>query len=556
MCTLPLMHGIRESGSQTAEYALLLAAGVALAAAVAAASGDLAGRAVEAAACAAKRAVFSDTVGCSDREEGGGGVSPAGRDGGQQQARHRDSDGDSLADGLEAGYGTVVGDADTDGDGVDDGDEIAAGTDPANADTDGDGRDDGEERQLALDPTGGADSDGDGATDGTELAAGDNPRVPGDPKRRWGAEIVGGKRLPAPSAPPETVRRRLAALTYGERQRLARTYPELVGRLDGAPPQMRITANRVAIERPPHELRATIPRLERELAGAKQCWKLAVDLTVTTPAHCDAGRARWGIRSFGRRLESRRKMLDKVTDWAEQDDRRFLHFDPSGQGRAVEVNGAPLDTADHIALLVSGMGASLPEFDEIRNRTSRLREQMRKATDETVTAVSWHDYDPPDKALKAPFSPPAEAGAVELEGFWRGFAPELKDAHTTLNAHSYGGPTIGWALKPGNVCPDDVIHSGSAGGAADHASAYPCAGDVWAARAHGDWIENVTKDVHGKDPAKDSFGATRFQTRDSNDPDDPQISGHSDYWKEGSESLRNLGLIAVDRDHAVTRKDE
>ena len=39
------------------------------------------------------------------------------------------------------------------------------------------------------------------------------------------------------------------------------------------------------------------------------------------------------------------------------------------------------------------------------------------------------------------------------------------------------------------------------------------------------------------EPALPGFGATRFHTGD--------ISGHSSYFSEGSESLRNIGLITA-----------
>lgn len=90
-----------------------------------------------------------------------------------------DSDGDNLADELEAQYGSDPLNPDFDGDGLADGDEVNTyGTDPVNNDTDGDGLIDGEEVfQTSTSPQS-TDSDGDGLTDTDEIYTnGTNPAV-------------------------------------------------------------------------------------------------------------------------------------------------------------------------------------------------------------------------------------------------------------------------------------------------------------------------------------------------------------------------------------------
>lgn len=65
----------------------------------------------------------------------------------------KDSDGDGLADGLEASYGTDPNKNDTDGDGLLDGEEVLVyRTNPLSADTDGDGVEDGTEVRAGSDP--------------------------------------------------------------------------------------------------------------------------------------------------------------------------------------------------------------------------------------------------------------------------------------------------------------------------------------------------------------------------------------------------------------------
>jgi hypothetical protein len=59
--------------------------------------------------------------------------------------------------------------------------------------------------------------------------------------------------------------------------------------------------------------------------------------------------------------------------------------------------------------------------------------------------------------------------------------------------------------------------------------------NVWVGLARNDVIGY--SEWHGRNPHSKAFGATRFQTGD--------ISGHSSYFNEGSESLRNIGLITA-----------
>ncbi len=85
-----------------------------------------------------------------------------------------DSDGDGLADSLEAAYGLDPTSVDTDADGASDGFELTQlGTDPTAADTDRDGLADTMEASFGTNPLL-ADSDGDGLADGEPPGAVDS----------------------------------------------------------------------------------------------------------------------------------------------------------------------------------------------------------------------------------------------------------------------------------------------------------------------------------------------------------------------------------------------
>src|SRR4051794_22788057 len=64
----------------------------------------------------------------------------------------RDTDGDGVADDVEARNGTDPKDADSDDDGVTDAEESRRGTDPLSPDSDGDGLTDAEEAEHGTDP--------------------------------------------------------------------------------------------------------------------------------------------------------------------------------------------------------------------------------------------------------------------------------------------------------------------------------------------------------------------------------------------------------------------
>ncbi len=117
---------------------------------------------------------------------------------------------------------------------------------------------------------------------------------------------------------PQQVADHFAGLDPRVAAALAELHPELVGDLDGAPIPARYTANAALIDR-------EIARLRAE-----------------------------GVPDGDGRLS---KLLE-----FDDPDRHFLLFDPSGDGRVAEVFG-PLETADHVAIVVPGMGNDLNNFD-------------------------------------------------------------------------------------------------------------------------------------------------------------------------------------------------
>ncbi len=138
----------------------------------------------------------TDGDGLSDGSEAGGAA------GARSDPSSSDGDGDGLPDPFEVlqsgtdplkgdtdGNGVADGAEDADGDGLPNAEEMARGTAPRVADTDGDGLPDGVEVRLGLNPIvtdtdgngtadGAEDADGDGLTNAAEVARGTDPASP------------------------------------------------------------------------------------------------------------------------------------------------------------------------------------------------------------------------------------------------------------------------------------------------------------------------------------------------------------------------------------------
>ncbi len=268
---------------------------------------------------------------------------------------------------------------------------------------------------------------------------------------------------------------------------LAHERPELVGNLDGAPIPLRYAANAQAIDREIARLRAD------------------------------------GVGDDDPRLRKLRELDDPG--------RHFLLFDPAGDGRAAEVFG-DLTTARHVAVVVPGMDNDLNNFTG--GDAERVQHQASQFDPDQVATIQWLGYDTPEGAT-ALSTGAAEPGAEALPQFVEGIRAQRSERlHWTVIAHSYGSLVTGMAESGHGLDVDETVLVGSPGVGVDHASDLGD-GNVWVGLAKWDLVGY--SEWHGPNPHDRAFGATRFHTGD--------ISGHSSYFNEGSESLRNIGLITA-----------
>ncbi|MET7749227.1 alpha/beta hydrolase [Micromonospora sp. NPDC005367] len=237
-------------------------------------------------------------------------------------------------------------------------------------------------------------------------------------------------------------------------------------------------------------------------------------------------------------------------DWTAEG-RRFLLFDPRGDGRAVEVLG-DLATAEHIVVLVPGVGTTLRDFDRGLAGVARRAPAVQAAAlhaelratdpDARIAVLAWLGYDTPDGVVAAAGPAPAHRGAAALRAALRELAAHRPSATVTVVGHSYGALVAGLAAHDAPPQLTDVVTLGGIGTGADRATAFGPARRIWAAEAPDDWIRRVPPVRlpglgHGRRPADPEFGARALPAAD--------VHGHDGYLVRGTSTLAAVASVVL-----------
>ncbi|MEU2906924.1 alpha/beta hydrolase [Streptomyces globisporus] len=326
-----------------------------------------------------------------------------------------------------------------------------------------------------------------------------------------------------------------------------------VGALDGLPAEARDEANRMVLA----QSRAQV---ELELAKIPEPTRYSPNPNGTYPAVIQNDNwTKWNEK-HGERFAQLTKSREGMKSIQERFDATgtkglpeayLLGFSTEGNGRAIVANGNP-DTADHQAVYVPGTSSNLGSVGGDINRMANV---WRVASDEadgaSVSTITWLGYDAPQSIVKdSPFSHYANDGAPAYNRFLDGLDASHtaeSDPHRTAIGHSYGTTLIGSAARQGELNADDVILAGSPGVQVSKAEQLDVPkGHVWNQEADWDVVPDIGRFGHGGNdrdgvwliPSDPVFGANQMTT---------DTSGHSDYWKENTESLRNQGLVVAGR---------
>lgn len=329
------------------------------------------------------------------------------------------------------------------------------------------------------------------------------------------------------------------ALPATKQQALLSAAPEVVGNLGGVPFATRDIANR-------QYLKESVAALKDELA-------------------LGLGRGASGeVRDHLHTLEQiARALKGSPSDPA----RTLVTLDATYPGRAAIVSG-DLVTADYVSYLIPGMFFTIGgQVGDWANTASELYLDQTRWLDyfgtedpslrgKTVATVAWIGYDTPH-LLNVGSLTLADQGANYLTQAIEGLQ-ELRGTnqpYLSVLAHSYGSTAAMIALQQGAFQIDALAVVGSPGSAAQSVADLAVrGGNVYVGEASWDPVVNTA--FYGSDPGVASYGAYRMSVDGGVDPiTHAQLSasfGHNQYFMAGSESMRNMALIGIDKGGYVT----
>ncbi len=337
-------------------------------------------------------------------------------------------------------------------------------------------------------------------------------------------------------------------------QRSLRTAaPELVGNLDGITPSARDAANRAFLQASIATAEDDLSRLGRgERADAEQ------------------------------RLIMLEEIEESLIAEPGQPQRSLLSVDTAWPGRAAVVVG-DLEKADYVTYMVPGMFFTVTGqmvdwtvisqdlYDEQEQWVQRLghgdpmhadptraaptRADPTRAV-ESIAVVSWIGYQTPGIAEVVSLDL-AEDGAKFISSAVGGVQEtrEQDEPYVTLVTHSYGSTATLMALQGGGLTVDALVMIGSPGGSAQSVNDLGMSSDrVFVGEAA--WDPVVNSAFFGSDPGSSGFGASQMSVAGGDDPVTGQTlaaaSGHLGYFDAGTEAMRNVALIGLDRGDLVT----
>jgi hypothetical protein len=300
-----------------------------------------------------------------------------------------------------------------------------------------------------------------------------------------------------------------------QRKDWAKSVPRLIGNLDGVPPRVRSDANRHC--------------LTDDLAAAKKRLKAA-------KADPELGSQFAGVRQAAL---NRLAEAEKLADTLSRIDIAYgagptgavpheLYVYQPGERTKVAISTGLLETADHISVLVPGMGTTANDIGQYGNAARDMRQQQSQASGvdpSKIAVLSWLDYDPPGgmDVWGVTHDDLARAGAERLGNTLRGLTA-VKDwpsqaAGLSVIAHSYGTNVATLALTGKEVSVGHVVLLGSAGVANEVASAgalHVPGGEVFAAEgAKDEWAGPGQFLSRRTDPTNPAFGAHTFSAENT-----------------------------------------
>ncbi len=332
--------------------------------------------------------------------------------------------------------------------------------------------------------------------------------------------------LSTPIAPRE-ISRWWGSMAPAVKQKLLAVTPKLIGNLDGVPYATRDFANRAY-------LRETIRELTTSLSSGVG---RGMNVKATNHMHMLA-------------------QIDQALHVQTGDpERTLVSLDTESPGRASIVIG-DLESADYVSYLIPGMLFTIDgQVDDWTDTATTLYHDQRQWLErlgnrsKTVATVAWIGYQTPH-LLNFGSLNLADEGASSLTQAIDGLLAirGTNAPYISIMAHSYGSTAAMIALGSGDLEIDAFAIVGSPGGTAQNVSSLAVRnGNVFVGEAGGD--PYVDTAFYGSDPGAASFGAHPMNVGGGVDSITSAIlaasNGHNEYFRPGSESMRNFALIGI-----------
>jgi hypothetical protein len=315
------------------------------------------------------------------------------------------------------------------------------------------------------------------------------------------------------------------------------TAPWVLGNLEGVPFGVRDTANRETL----------------------------LDTIATIDSSPASGRS--ALLNDRRELEMLQQVERALITPAGAPQRYLLTFDADNGGTASIVIG-DLQHADYVSFLVPGMFYSVDSklvdwasaaqtfYDTETEWIDRLADSNPRLDGATVATVAWIGYQAPSMVNFTSLDL-AYQGRDSIAAAIEGLRELRKGDEPTLSiiSHSYGTTAAMLALSDLHVQVDAIALVGSPGSTAATAADLGVPGDnVYVGEADWDQVKDTA--FFGTDPGSAAFGAHHFGVGGGYDPLTGETelgsTGHDEYFVAGSESMKNLALIALAQGYRVT----
>lgn len=311
------------------------------------------------------------------------------------------------------------------------------------------------------------------------------------------------------------------------RDYLMRTYPEILGNLDGIPAADRHLMNRSRIMRERVLLESEIARYESD----------EMKYLVGTNLKLEELRAK--LASLN--------LVDSSTNGSATGQGYLLYLDLKGGVAKAAVALGDVDSADHVGVVVGGVGTTVDGgMGKLLDQLGGLRSLMDARFGEPNTAmVAWMGYEAPSDIFTKDGMTGyrAQEGARALASFERGLdATHAGALDLTTAGHSYGSAVAGISAEQDSRT-DRLILFGS-GGEGSGAKLVPD-GNMFVMRSDDDVIGDfqwATNRVLGNDPFNDP-AFQRLETQASESLGTATASGHGGYLDSGTTSQWNLAAI-------------